>query len=55
MLHRLAKVGIGDMHLAVLGLDDGRIGIFTFGAFQSKHWLPIITVIGNGHVEHIAT
>ena len=45
---------VGDVHFAVLGLDDGGVRILAWCALEGEDGFPSFAIIGNGDVEHVA-
>ena len=45
---------VGDVHFAVLGLDDGGVRILAWCALEGEDGFPSFAIIGNGNVEHVA-
>jgi hypothetical protein len=54
VFHGSPPIRVGDVHSAIGGLDNGRIGVFSLGTLQSEHLPPIFTVFRNCDVQHIA-
>ena len=55
MLHGLALPSVGDVHLAVAGLDDGGVGIFAGGALEGEDWFPAFAIGRDCNIEHVTT
>ena len=47
----LALPGVGDVHEAIGGLDDGGIGVFAGSIFEDERGVPFFAVAGDGNVE----
>jgi len=47
----LAFPGVGDVHLAVGCLDDGRVGVFARIGFELGEGFPVFAVLGDGDVD----
>ena len=55
MFDALAFPGVGDVDLAVGGLDDGRIGVFAGICFELSEGFPVFAVLGDRDVDRGAT
>src|SRR6266568_4639058 len=54
VLHALALPGVGDVHKAVAGLDDSRIGILPAFVFENHGCLPCLSVSGKSDIQRAA-